>query len=167
MNVQAQLHGFLGVPVTCKDFLGKTAEKIPKSDSYKYTEILKNRTQIPPCLDILSFYKIRYFLANLISTQSCKEMISALFHVYWLGELPAEVAGMCKKKFQRNPATQTKESLLLQSKLGQTALVLLLKNWLTLGRAEVKRFCRHLAIVPWLGVAFLPFKVSYTLQFQI
>lgn len=58
---------------------------------------------------------------------------------------------MCKKKFQRNPATQTKESLLLQSKLGQTALVLLLKNWLTLGRAEVKRFCRYLAIVPWLG----------------
>lgn len=73
MNVQAQLRRFLGVPVTCKDFLWKTAEKIPKSDSYKYTEILKNRTQIPPCLDILSFYKICYFLANSYFITGCHE----------------------------------------------------------------------------------------------
>lgn len=72
-----------------------------------------------------------------------------------------------RNKFQRNPATQTKESLLLLRKLGQTAFVLLLKDWLTLGTAEVQRLCRHLAIVPWLGISFLPFKVSYKLQLQI
>lgn len=155
-----------------KDFLWETAEKKSQTlapiNTWKTRKIAQNPHQVWTYSVFLKYV----FLSQL---DNYRDMwrddfcchIMTLFHVHWLGEFPAEVAGMCRNKFQRNPATQTKESLLLQSKLGQTALVLLLKNWLTLGTAEVQRLCRHLAIVPWLGAAFLPFKVSYKLQFQI
>jgi len=76
---------------------------------------------------------------------------------------------MCNDKFQRNSAAQSDiyPYRVNYDRYHEASIVLVLKNQLTLGTAEVKRHSRLLAIVPWLQIAFLPFKVTYKVQFQI
>lgn len=117
-------HGFLGIPVTCKEFFEK---QLKKSQSLAPVNTWKSRTTNPTMSGHTQFSKICisypiWYLHRDVNDDFCSHIVT-LFQFHWLGEFPAEVAGMCRNEFQRNPATQTKESLLLQSKLGQTALV--------------------------------------------
>lgn len=98
-----------------------------KSQSLAPVNTWKSRTTNPTMSGHTQFSKICisypiWYLHRDVNDDFCSHIVT-LFQFHWLGEFPAEVAGMCRNEFQRNPATQTKESLLLQSKLGQTALV--------------------------------------------
>lgn len=98
-----------------------------KSQSLAPVNTWKSRTTNPTMSGHTQFSKICisypiWYLHRDVNDDFCSHIVT-LFQLHWLGEFPAEVAGMCRNEFQRNPATQTKESLLLQSKLGQTALV--------------------------------------------
>lgn len=117
-------HGFLGIPVTCKEFFEK---QLKKSQSLAPVNTWKSRKTNPTMSGHTQFSKICisypiWYLHRDVNDDFCSHIMT-LFQLHWLGEFPAEVAGMCRNEFQRNRATQTKESLLLQSKLGQTALV--------------------------------------------